>query len=335
MSNNQNSKPSVFVSYQWKTDTLVDDIVDKLADKAIFIRDKNHLKSWDKLQDFMKKIRQEDFVTLFISDDYLKSINCLYEVTELMKDDDWLDKSMPVVVSELNLYKVGSELDYVSYWEMEKKNLDEKLKTVDPAHAAETFMDLKRINEILNNITSFIRTIKGVKNPSENEALKKIEERLDNSIAKFNQSQQSEQNTKDSSLQSPKSQIWIMLVPLVRDLTYYNIIMHDVTQQSKIDSFKKDVKDFDTYVEQNCIFLCDNDLSSINYIREQLIRFSENAKFVSIATSNVQAASERSDGNAVVYYSQQIGKAMEKSETIISNILKEYEKLKAEMLKNV
>lgn len=335
MSENQNNKPSVFVSYQWNSTKLVDDITNKLEDKAVFIRDTSHLKSWDKLQDFMKRIRQEDFVTLFISDDYLKSINCLFEVTELMKDDDWLEKSMPIVFSELGLYQTGSELNYVSYWENEKKSLIEKLQTVEASHAAETYMDLKRIDEILNKIGSFIRAVKSVNNPTEKDALKKIEERLDNSVKQLDQSKQSEHKAANTSTPSPMNQIWIMLVPLVRDLTYYNIIMHDVTQQDKIDSFKKEVETFDTYVEQSCFALSKSDFSAINYIREQLIKFAETAKFVSTTTLNVQDASKRSDGNAVVYYSQQISKAMSQSEALLSNISNEYEKLKKEMLKNV
>ncbi len=46
----------------------------------------------------MKSIRNQDYVILIISDYYLKSKNCMFEVTEIMKEQEYKDRIFPAVV---------------------------------------------------------------------------------------------------------------------------------------------------------------------------------------------------------------------------------------------
>ena len=52
----------------------------------------------------MKSIRTQDFAILVISDNYLKSVACMYEVIQLMKEDDWLSKTMIMLADDINIF---------------------------------------------------------------------------------------------------------------------------------------------------------------------------------------------------------------------------------------
>lgn len=40
-----------------------------------------------------------DYIILIISDSYLKSKNCMYEVMEMMRDSEYKDKIFPAVIN--------------------------------------------------------------------------------------------------------------------------------------------------------------------------------------------------------------------------------------------
>lgn len=42
--------------------------------------------------EFMKEIKQVDFVITLISDSYLKSKNCMFEVFQLISNDNYKDR---------------------------------------------------------------------------------------------------------------------------------------------------------------------------------------------------------------------------------------------------
>lgn len=80
------STPTVFISYNWGKQTLVDEIQKCIGRFATIKRDVNELGFGDNITEFMNTIRQEDFALIVISDAYLKSEACMYELTTLFKD---------------------------------------------------------------------------------------------------------------------------------------------------------------------------------------------------------------------------------------------------------
>lgn len=68
------------------------------------IRDKDRLSFMQDIKKFMQSIRDVDYALLIISDSYLKSNNCMYEITELVKEEN--DVSLNYGHSKLGVYKV-------------------------------------------------------------------------------------------------------------------------------------------------------------------------------------------------------------------------------------
>ena len=48
----------------------------------------------------MNRIRQADYTVLLISDEYLKSVNCMYEACQLYRDVNWKSRRMYVVLGD-------------------------------------------------------------------------------------------------------------------------------------------------------------------------------------------------------------------------------------------
>ena len=106
--------PSVFVSYNHSSSDFVDKIEKSLAGICNIKRDKNEIGDWGSISDFMKTIRKEDFAVLVITDKYLKSTACLFEVVQLMKDENWDKNTMYVVMEDAKaIYSVVEQLRYI------------------------------------------------------------------------------------------------------------------------------------------------------------------------------------------------------------------------------
>lgn len=113
----RNNKITMFVSYCQKDKIYADYIDLFFKDNDISIlRDIRDIGNWKSIKSYMELIRDVDYAILIISDNYIKSFNCMYEVLEVMKDKNYQNKIFPVVV-ETGIYSAKERIPYVKYWE--------------------------------------------------------------------------------------------------------------------------------------------------------------------------------------------------------------------------
>lgn len=173
------NKPTVFISYNWGSDKIANELESNLSEFACVKRDKSSVDAWESLVQFMNSIREQDFAVLIISDKYLKSVNCMYEVMQLMKDNTWEQKVMFIVEdSACGIYNTEKQLDYIGYWENRGKELSESIKKHDPAAIAEQSNELKKVNMIKLQIGEFMGKVKDVSNPDINLAVDAVVNRV-------------------------------------------------------------------------------------------------------------------------------------------------------------
>lgn len=171
--------PTVFISYNWSNSDFVDEIEISLTGKAEVQRDKSGIKSWGSITDFMKSIRQQDFAILVISDAYLKSSACLYEVVQLMKDDGWNDKTMHVVLDDAkSIYEALGQADYIKYWDEKCESLKQKITGLPPAATTKLNEELNKSNTILLRIGDFMSKVADANNPPLNKVIAEIQKRV-------------------------------------------------------------------------------------------------------------------------------------------------------------
>ena len=80
----------------------------------------------------MEEIRNCDFAILLISEKYLKSKNCMKEVLHVLKDKNYEDKILPIIVDNPSLYSTQGRIKYSEYWQDEKNEIDKLLSTLPP-----------------------------------------------------------------------------------------------------------------------------------------------------------------------------------------------------------
>lgn len=160
------TKPSVFISYNWGSDKTADEVERRLKPIAELRRDKNSIGPWGSITEFMKGIRKTDLVVIIISDSYLKSVACMYEVMQLMKDENWISHTMFLVEnSAKGIYKPVGQLNYVKYWIAENTDLKNELDGMDHELVTNQAEELKKIDLIQLHINDFMKTVVDRNNP--------------------------------------------------------------------------------------------------------------------------------------------------------------------------
>ena len=160
--------PSVFISYTWSDSKIVDKIEESIQKFAIVHRDSHDLKTGDSLRNFMKSIRNQDFVILIVSDRYLQRRNCMYEVLQLLRDYDENKKNsfwskVIVFVTASGVYDIKGKVKKVQYW-VDICNQTEKMIATLPEYAKEGLVEESKtlrfismeINKLLDHISDAI-----------------------------------------------------------------------------------------------------------------------------------------------------------------------------------
>ncbi len=162
--------PKIFLSYCW-LDQEESSVIEKDFDRIgiPLIKDTIDLKYKDSISEFMTKIRDCDFAVLMISDNYLKSKNCLTEALEILKEQNHKEKLLPVLIKNPKIFKAEDRIDYINYWKEQKGNLEKKLAGIDPTKALDSYGDLKQIEQIYSSIDGFLKSIGDQKSLSLNQ----------------------------------------------------------------------------------------------------------------------------------------------------------------------
>jgi hypothetical protein len=157
----------IFLSYCWKDEETVDAIDNYFKIRnVLFQRDKRDIEKWGSIKKYMKRIRESGYAILVISDAYLKSKNCIYEVLELMKDENYKARILTVVLDSVNIYNSIGRSEYIKYWNDEYKNLEEAIKNInDSISTIKLSEDLKIIREIKDTIGEFMHIVADLNNP--------------------------------------------------------------------------------------------------------------------------------------------------------------------------
>jgi len=163
--NKKTNTARIFISYSWNNTDVANQIEQDLNQLQIDLqRDVRDLKYKSSIANFMEKIRETDFALLLISDDYLKSKNCMNEVVELLKERNYEEKILPIIIGEPQIYNPKGRLSYTKYWQEKKINLEKIISSHSPALVINEISELKIIGRIASDINEFLGYISKIKN---------------------------------------------------------------------------------------------------------------------------------------------------------------------------
>ena len=157
----------VFLSYCWSDDFVANEIYDYLKSNIDIElhRDKIDIGTWESIKEYMQSIPQMDYIILLISDSYLKSPNCMYEVLEVLRDRDYRNKIFPAVINT-SIYNPITRANYVKYWQQQYDELNASLQGIELQNIGKLGEDLKRRQNIACNIADFLEVVSDMNNPA-------------------------------------------------------------------------------------------------------------------------------------------------------------------------
>ncbi|MBD2512157.1 toll/interleukin-1 receptor domain-containing protein [Nostoc muscorum FACHB-395] len=157
------NEKEIFISYAWGGDseTYVNHLDKILQSKGIaIIRDKRDLGYKGLIKAFMEKIGRGKCVIAVISDKYLKSPNCMFELVQIAKNGNFYDRIFPIVLSDAQIYNPIQRIKYIKHWEDKIKELDEAMKGVSSANLQGFREEIDLYTEIRNTVAELTNLLK-------------------------------------------------------------------------------------------------------------------------------------------------------------------------------
>jgi predicted NACHT family NTPase len=157
------SDKEVFISYAWgdNSEVIVNQLDQAFQNKGItLVRDKRDLGFKRRIKEFMQRIERGKCVVVVISEKYLKSENCMYELVQIAKKGEFYDHIFPIVLCDANIYKPIQRIKYIQYWEAQIHELNEAMKTVNAANLQGFRDDIDLYTDICGTIAGLIDILK-------------------------------------------------------------------------------------------------------------------------------------------------------------------------------
>jgi internalin A len=170
----------VFISYAWGDDSpegkIRAEVVDRLCvaltgDGFAPIRDRETMRPGERISSFIARLTRADRVVTVISDKYLKSPYCMYEIYKVWQrcqgDAEELARHVvPIVLPEVKIEKIRERRVYIDYWKAEKKDveaMDRKGGMLDLS--PESFAKARLVREFAHHIDGILVFINDVLMP--------------------------------------------------------------------------------------------------------------------------------------------------------------------------
>ena len=203
---------TIFASFNHEAKHFVDSLSKKLPQNVTLLRYEDSLGEWDSFKDFMNSIKEQDFAVLVISDAYLKSRACMYEVLQQTAKSDWRERTMFAVMPDANIYAVGKRVEYIKFWAKQYEDLEKQVTGVPESATLNIRKDVEEIGVIRDSIGSFLDVVSDSKNPPIYTVIDEICKRVDiSSRTRF------QTLLKDGQIVSTKS--WVVLAVIKENPT--------------------------------------------------------------------------------------------------------------------
>ena len=154
---------SIFISYAWgdEREEIVNQIDNSLQKRGLkIIRDRRDLPYKGSIKEFMERIGKGDCVIVVISDKYLRSPNCMFELVEISENKEFQNRIFPIIWKDADIYDPLKRIEYIKHWEVKRADLARAMKKLDPANlqGIREEMDLyARIRDKISGLTSILK----------------------------------------------------------------------------------------------------------------------------------------------------------------------------------
>ena len=174
----------VFISYAWGDDTPEGKIrtqavecLQSALEKDGFeiIRDRDQIKPGERISVFINRLTRADLVVAIVSDKYLRSPYCMYEIYKLWQKhqgdaDSLVEHLVPVVLPEVKVRSFRERMPYSKYWAAEAKSLEALIRDPDISPSRESWEEIRLVREFAQHVDGILVFIQDVLMPRSLEA---------------------------------------------------------------------------------------------------------------------------------------------------------------------
>ncbi|UZR96567.1 SUMF1/EgtB/PvdO family nonheme iron enzyme [Chondrinema litorale] len=167
MTETNSHKAKVFISYAWsgESERIASEVEKALSEKGLeIVRDKSGGLDYKGLiKEFMQEIGKGNFVIVIISDKYLRSENCMFELIEIAKNGNFAQRIFPIILEDAKIYKPIEQVKYLKYWEEQITELNVALnELLDIGDTAEIQDELSFYKQIRKEISGLVGQLKNM-----------------------------------------------------------------------------------------------------------------------------------------------------------------------------
>jgi tetratricopeptide (TPR) repeat protein len=165
------SAPDIFLSYSRKDEAFVNPIDNDFTAIGIRLkRDVRDIPYQSDINEFMKRVGTSDFVMMIISDNFLKSKYCMFEVTEFLQSPDFEKRILPVILEDVSGENSTENLNakfrdgiirakYEQYWKELHDQLKLELEKLGDVKSDSIKAELHLYEEIIRHLDDFFSAI--------------------------------------------------------------------------------------------------------------------------------------------------------------------------------
>ncbi|MCX7112805.1 MAG: toll/interleukin-1 receptor domain-containing protein [Proteobacteria bacterium] len=180
----------IYISYAWSDNSsFIDHLASYLNQQGFsIIRDSSSFSYKGSIHDYMKDFTKYTFMVFVISDKYLRSTNCMFELSEIIRTKEYFDRSFTLVLSDADIYSVSGRFGYIQYWENKSRKVEETIKSIKVTNINNSLLyELNiytRIKYLVGEILSILSDMNSVsiKNEFDQIDYKQLSESIKNKI---------------------------------------------------------------------------------------------------------------------------------------------------------
>ncbi len=122
---------------------------------------------------FMEEIGRGRCVIVVVSDKYLRSPYCMYELLEVYRNDGFHERVFPIVLADARVSSFAERHTYIEHWSSQLEQLAELIHKINPLNLAlHTLDEFHKYRDISQNADTLLSFIADMRHPTFEELIK-------------------------------------------------------------------------------------------------------------------------------------------------------------------
>lgn len=164
-----NEQLQIFFSYAWEKDEkIIMELYSSLKkDEFNVVKDKEDLRYKGIISKFMTDIGKANFVIVAISDEYLRSRFCMYELYEIYRNaglnkEEFARRIFPIRLEDIELSNQDIVNGYVDFWQAEEQQWEKRMKENSDSITEEDTKQYQFVKRLVNDIGNILSCLSDI-----------------------------------------------------------------------------------------------------------------------------------------------------------------------------